>query len=524
MTLYSDYHLKQDISDVYTTISGISGLTTWSGVVSYGDSYPKTLFSLPANTFIHRVGFFTDVAPSGIYYGPTNSPGNDVGQGNTSIIVGVRIPNSSVVTKIGFYSEGAAVVKLKLAHSEGSADTSFIVEDLQTVSHTGTGWEWFTLTIPKKIPSDRFWYPAFWMVSGSMVKNFITGATVDRNGTTSDQVGTVSTSASSGHRFFRVVVVPSLSVTASGVTGDVVEGIHLVSTGPAYIKNGDLIESVLSKTSSTPIYLNSLLTPMASGVGTIYVDYGPQNYVSSIGTVLTGTQANRPSITQNGALYKPTDGYYDSIYNGTGWDTYVDGFKCSNPPLVTTFSGINSASNVLTNESDGLLYQHNGNGSGGNKFFASVVAIPASGPYTLTVGMDITYLLSGESLGICITDGTGSTAKMVILDIYNSSGTLYMYGQYDTCPGTWNSTPLNINLPFYLYYRRLFLRIYDDRTTNLTLSYNHQYRLGAYTVLGTLGRTAWLTPAYIGLGGAENITLTNGVIGSQMKIFHWSLG
>jgi len=242
------------------------------------------------------------------------------------------------------------------------------------------------------------------------------------------------------------------------------------------------------------------------------------------GGVLYDLQANRPAAGTDGRLFFATDGYFPQVDNGATWDTYVDGFKCSSPPASGSLSVINGTDIVLTDEGDGLLYQGNGNGSAGNKYSAGVVAIPAEGAYTFTMGFDPTYLLNGEGVGICLTDGTGANAKMIIFHCFNSSNVLYLYGQYVTAPGTFNSTPVNVALPVHLYFQRLYLRIADDRTTNLVFSYNDKFRLGAYTVAGTLAREAWLTPGYAGACGMENAAVSNGLIAKQMKIFHWSLG
>jgi len=246
---------------------------------------------------------------------------------------------------------------------------------------------------------------------------------------------------------------------------------------------------------------------------------------ASGGGILHDLQANRPAAATDGRLFFATDGYFPQVDNGVTWDVYVDGFKCSSPPASGSLSVINGTDIVLTDEGDGLLYQGNGNGSAGNKYNAGVVAIPAEGAYTFTMGFDPTYLLPGEGVGICLTDGTGANAKMLMFHCFNASGSLYLYAQWATAPTTYGGgAGWSVTLPTYLYFRRLYLRIYDDRTTNLTFSYNDKFRLGAYTVAGTLARTAWLTPAYAGAFGMENVTVTNGLIAKQMKIFHWSLG
>lgn len=246
---------------------------TWSGVVSYTDSYPELLFNLPANSFVSRVDFYTNTAPSGINYGPVDSGNANGGSTQTFIVMATQIPNNSVLTKVSLYTTSAVSIKLKLASKRDLADTVFDINYLQTVSHAGGGWQTFTLTEPQYIPSDGYWYPSFWVAGGVLNNSYASGGTVDRYVDTDVTGRALSSSASSGHRHVSVSVAPVLTLTASGVPGYLATGIHLAGNGPAYITEGNLVGRLLSRTSSTPIYLNTLLTPMNAGVGDLFIWY-----------------------------------------------------------------------------------------------------------------------------------------------------------------------------------------------------------------------------------------------------------
>jgi hypothetical protein len=184
-----------------------------------------------------------------------------------------------------------------------------------------------------------------------------------------------------------------------------------------------------------------------------------------------------------------------------------------------------------------LLFSQTGNAStSARDNSCAVIAIPGAGTYSLTVGFElIMSSLPFTYGGICLTDGVGATPKLLGIVIQQrqvavSEPESILSLVYDTNPTTTSSEPLR-NVAPAGYARQIFLRITDDRTTNLTFSYSFDNRI--WLPYGTaLGRTAFLTPAYAGLylgqlgtstavtGGAVAISKTR----SAMKVFHWSLG
>jgi hypothetical protein len=512
-------------SRIYQLISAMSS-TTWSGSVSYSDSYPKLLFNLPANSFVNRVDFYTNTTPSGVSYGPVDTGNADGGGSTTNIITAAQIPNDSVLTKISIYTSSAISIKLKLASKVSLADTVFDIVDLETVAHSGGGWQTFTLSVPQEIPSDRYWYPSFYVVGGAVLNNnYTSGGTVDRY-ISADVAGRgLASSASSGHRHVSVSVAPVLTLTASGVTGHLAVGIHPFSNGPAFITEGSLMGSILSKTSPTPIYLNTLLTPIDSVTGDLFISYGSStpSEMSPFPSILTASQASRPTTATQGSLFIPTDGYYQSIYNGSGWDTYVGGFKCINPPDPSALTAVNFGSAAtLVDDSDGLLATMMGTNSTGYSAVLALVSVP-SAPYRFIVGIDLWYLHPTRSsmFGICITDGT-SNPKIMPFRADQATRGLSLNIITNSNLTTWQSTRYDNYAPPPITSCRFFLQIYDDATSrNFMLSKNGTN----WQTLYSCSRTDYLTPTHCGLfmdQGAE-VVATN-TIRVQAKIFHWYLG
>jgi hypothetical protein len=251
--------------------------------------------------------------------------------------------------------------------------------------------------------------------------------------------------------------------------------------------------------------------------------------------VSSGTQANRPSAGTANRIYIPTDGYPKSVDTGSVWRPIVEDRVYTAPPAANTLSLINFTEyRTLTQDSDLLLLTEGGDAYAANSYGAAVVSIPSSGSYSLTVGLEVFFFNTTTAqtalLGLCVTDGTGSTAKVVAYFVYNSGNayTYALYGQYNTFPGTFGSTPINIaanTLPPSLMSWRWFFKLTDD-LTNLTFLISpdgHNWDT-MQTVSTSLGRTAHLTPSHIGVfTGHGNPTTAVGTLRAKARIFHWSL-
>lgn len=249
--------------------------------------------------------------------------------------------------------------------------------------------------------------------------------------------------------------------------------------------------------------------------------------VASGGGIVADTWANRPAAGTEGRLFLPTDGYDPCRDTGAAWVNQVPlGRDVSNPPAAGSFSQINFANTTLTASGDGLRLDGVGDGASGNKYKSAVVAIPGSGAYALTVGVELIYHDANfPGTGIVITDGTGASAKGHFFFIYRAGGAYSSYVQNGTHPTTFSSTPFTPVFPL-RESKRFWMRIADDRTTNLTFSLSGDgvnWPTGPTYLIGSLGRTSWLTPSHIGLCRFESGVVATGAPATQMRIFDWTL-
>lgn len=255
------------------------------------------------------------------------------------------------------------------------------------------------------------------------------------------------------------------------------------------------------------------------------------------GGIAIDTFSNRPAAGTAGAEFVATDTYMPvrCIDNGMAWKNYYNGFLCTDPPAASSLSQIgfsySSGSATLADVGDGLLFTSTGNNSTSARNSAwAVTAIPESGAYSLTVGMILNITpIAWTWGGLVITDGNGATPKgvtFILCSRNNDEDGIRLETMYETNPTTYNSGEAwNI----ISHGPTMFMRMSDDRTTNITTAIS--YDGINFTPSITVARTAFLTPAYIGVclgqtGGATAgaRAVTTSETRSAMRIFHWSLG
>jgi len=246
---------------------------------------------------------------------------------------------------------------------------------------------------------------------------------------------------------------------------------------------------------------------------------------ANVTAFLTGTQANRPVTAQSGTLYIPTDANYESVYNGSSWDTYVDGFKCGKPPLISTMSGINitSITNFVAYGDSWLVTQ---SGSGGTMLWAGYVTALPSPPYKLEIGFDPQYIWpsSWAGFGPALMNAATVTSPAVEFRVnFGSSGYPSLTGGKLNNVTSWNSAYFEAlyNTPPYTR-DRFFLRLRDDGTTRF---YENSADGVNWNIFYTVGRTDLTTPNY-GSILIHQSTNTRAVtdMRTQFKVFHWYLG
>ncbi len=108
---------------------------------------------------------------------------------------------SALVTKIGFFSNTARNVTLKIVKRNSANNYDVVIN--QTFAHTGAGWQDFTITTPYSVPASGTYYLAGYVPSGGAnpdVKNAPAGGRAYIN---SDLTGTgVATTGEDGGQSF----------------------------------------------------------------------------------------------------------------------------------------------------------------------------------------------------------------------------------------------------------------------------------------------------------------------------------
>jgi hypothetical protein len=243
-------------------------------------------------------------------------------------------------------------------------------------------------------------------------------------------------------------------------------------------------------------------------------------------SILTGSQADRPATTRSGILYVPTDGGYESVFDGSSWSTYVDGYKCGKPPVLSTMSGINLSSiTSFTAISDTWVVTQSGIGSGSEWSAGYVTALP-SPPYRFEVGIEPIYVWhsSWSYFGISLSNGiTVSSPILTFHSAYGSSGyNTLIGGKYNHCT-SWNSGYFQAvyNTPPYNK-SRIFFRFRDNGVTRF---YEGSTDGVNWSPFYSVGRTDFTTPTHAGVfAGQSTNTRATTDKRVQFKVFHWYLG
>jgi hypothetical protein len=279
-------------------------------------------------------------------------------------------------------------------------------------------------------------------------------------------------------------------------------------------------------TETAPTTTGQYIKPVGYAITATQIMFQPQSgwKIASGNTYLvTDIQSNRPSAGVQGRIFKPTDGYYESYDNGSSWDIYINGFKCSNPPAATTFTKVTGNANIstLTDESDGLMLQVTGSGNTSNNPTAFIKAVPSS-PYVMTIGFSAQWFLHNNVLfGLCLANGNASSSSVINFWI-GYAGSNYMYSQKLSTYTTWNSDYLSMPLPSSFLSGPVFLRIRDNGTTRY-LEYSMNGRV--WDLFHSVGRTDYMTPTYCGIwAGADVTNVSTSLTRIRSKIFHWYLG
>lgn len=242
--------------------------------------------------------------------------------------------------------------------------------------------------------------------------------------------------------------------------------------------------------------------------------------------ISNGTQANRPTAGVQGRLFIPIDGYEFSYDNGSSWDVYVEGFKCSNPPDASSLTAVNNSTVVtLEDDGDGLLITQLGSASTAERCCHFLTLVP-SAPYTFEVIMQPLYLypVSWVQIGIVLTDGTNIAASKSVrfMLCFGTAGfpTLSATAQTNGTTGTVYLEQIHSCTA--LLQKYVWFRIRDDATTRY-FDFSGDGR--NWEPYFSHGRTTHITPTYIGLSVEQGGTsVAASIVRSRHRIVHWYLG
>ena len=244
-------------------------------------------------------------------------------------------------------------------------------------------------------------------------------------------------------------------------------------------------------------------------------------------SIITGTMSERPPAGVPGREFVPTDGYGPTrqIDNGSSWEHYYNGFKCTNPPAYNSFTNVNFGSvATLAADGDGLLFTNVGSAGTGETHTMFLVSVP-SPPYSLVVGFHVLFMHWSHytEVGLVWADGTSNPKFQRFNYQQNQNGVMYINSVYNSNLTTWNATKISTYAPNSLSNNIYFMKLSDDNTNRKCWISNDGRNWG--TTIDSQTRTDYFTPTHIGVESMQATTsIAATVTRLQTKIFHWSLG
>lgn len=242
-------------------------------------------------------------------------------------------------------------------------------------------------------------------------------------------------------------------------------------------------------------------SPDVQGVERIYLTNG---FVSNLGggnvlvslsgtpgdSTSTSTYATRPSASNDGNVFFPSDGVYLQRDTGAAYASWGPFFPFTEP-VSADFSAVNFTGSTLTTTYGGMHIQSPSNG-GAQGLRAYAKALPG-GAYTITVAiMPVLQYTQFSQAAVGLRNSSNDDAVMFMFK--NDSQTLsFAYEQWNSntsgAVGSYIGTTGGYMMPWPL----IWLRFQDD-TTNRILSWSATGREGSFVQLNSIGRTDFVTP------------------------------
>ena len=209
------------------------------------------------------------------------------------------------------------------------------------------------------------------------------------------------------------------------------------------------------------------------------------------------TFANKPAAGTPGRIFLPTDGLFLERDNGSTWDKFGPIWPMT-PPVAADFgTWVNQVSATVV-DNKGAVFMDSGPATSGEGLHCYVKAYPIA---AFTV--DIVFMFNALGYtscygvcGLCIRDSVGG--KIAAFGVGGSSSALETKGAYynsaTSASGDITGWPSNrhcYDSPL------IFVRYYDDLTTNRVISFSHDGI--TWTQMVSRARTDFFTPNQIGI-------------------------
>lgn len=242
-----------------------------------------------------------------------------------------------------------------------------------------------------------------------------------------------------------------------------------------------------------------------------------QQLTNSIGgasggvTITDGTYAGLASVTgmQAGDIYRFSDSgegtpYTDARYNGSSWDYYYRGYKCT-PMVIGDYTPDASVSDTLANWGGAAVLTIPNDG--GDRVRATLKALP-SAPYTITM-----LAIVPGAAGLTLHQN--STSEFHYLNFLPANTTNTWRARQFTNPTTASTTYATAALNVGAYNSVAFFRIADNSTNRIT---SFAPFGSPWQQLHSIGNTDFLTPDLFGPASSNSYGYTQYMVILSMEI------
>jgi hypothetical protein len=205
-----------------TDLGMMNAFLSWRYMPKSSGSIPKGYMNtFQTDELATKTNAYYDSATKGYRTWASGSGGNGYtydttdAAGYTVFDRAYAVPNNAIIDTIGVYNNAATTIVLKIALENST--TSYTVVSSTSVSHTGSGWEYFTVSYT--VPSSGTYRLGAWSSSGILAKTSVARAFYNGNAT-----GTVTVTSDTNQ-------TPVLAVTYHYATTNITLRPSAVTTG-----------------------------------------------------------------------------------------------------------------------------------------------------------------------------------------------------------------------------------------------------------------------------------------------------